>query len=112
MITKKARMKLLLLYIVLNLIIGTLYSLIRVNQPTTLTQLDGTIVNVQVIGDHVYLRFHDENNHTIIQDKETWIWCWAEEDGKGGLKATQYPVHLHTPESIGISPGVNISQIA
>jgi hypothetical protein len=76
------------------------------NMPTTRIQPDGTEVTflISPIG-HNGLRFHDENNYRIgINNKGFYAWTIQRSDG--GLWTSQYPIHLFSPESLGIEPGL------
>ena len=76
--------------------------------PHNLTQPDGTVINVLTTGDEFHHWPHNENGFTIIQDAVTGFWCWAKAEN-GDLISTGYPIHLHSPESLGLSPKENIS---
>ena len=79
------------------------------NVPTELVQPDGTVVDAFASGDEFHNWAHDEDYFTIIQDPNTGYWCWAiAEDGM--LVSTGYPIHLHTPQSLNLSPRENISE--
>ena len=108
MIIKKTRL-ILWITVIFTLLSGSLYGIFERNMPVTLTQPDGSIFEARYTGEHPIHRFHDENNYTIIQEIGTGIWYWAEEDGKGGLKPNGYQVHLHSPEGLGLKPGIDIS---
>ena len=91
------------------LILKCLYSSWYDNIPNSLEQPDGTIVDVLYSGDNIHQFPHDENGFTIIQDPITGYWCWAIAS-EGLLESTGYPIHLHSPESLGINPYENISE--
>jgi M6 family metalloprotease-like protein len=55
---------------------------------------------------------HDENGFTIIQDLDTGFWCWAVHSTTrmGDVQSSGYPTHLHSPQSLGLEPRINISE--
>jgi M6 family metalloprotease-like protein len=77
--------------------------------PVQITQPDGTILDVFATGDEFHNWAHDADGYTIIQDRDTGNWCWGREVS-GDVVPTGYPVHLHTPQSLGLTPWQNISQ--
>lgn len=79
------------------------------NVPNQLTQPDGTVIDVLYSGDEFHNWAHDSAGHTMIRDIATGYICWARSQG-GDLVSTGYPVHLHTPQSLGIVPHENISE--
>jgi M6 family metalloprotease-like protein len=79
------------------------------NMPAVLTQPDGTTIDVYFSGDEFHHWAHDKEHFTIIQDPESGYWCWAI-PVDGYLMSTEQPVHLHSAQSLGLSPKQNISQ--
>ncbi len=74
----------------------------------TVKQPDGSSLNLFATGDEYHNWLHDENNFTIIQDKQTGYYCYAMRDGEG-VTASPLIVGKGDPRSIGLEPGINIS---
>jgi M6 family metalloprotease-like protein len=79
------------------------------NVQIDLTQPDGTVLEAYATGDEFHNWAHDANNFTIIQDPITGYWCWGREVD-GDVVSTGYPIHRYTPQSLGLTPGQNISE--
>jgi M6 family metalloprotease-like protein len=77
--------------------------------PNTVTQPDGTVVDVLYSGDWHHNWAHDENHFTIIQDPTTGYWCWARTEN-GIMVSTGFPIHRYTPQNLGLTPRQNISE--
>jgi M6 family metalloprotease-like protein len=77
--------------------------------PIELHQPDGKVINAFASGDEFHNWAHDESNFTIIQDPITGFWCWAIESD-GDVVSTGFPIHLHEPSSLHLTPGQNISE--
>ena len=76
-------------------------------EPVQKTQPDGTEITLYESPDgHHKIKLTDENNYRVALSPKTWYYCWVMQDEDGGLYASQYPVHLHTPESLGLKPGL------
>jgi M6 family metalloprotease-like protein len=82
------------------------------NMPSQLTQPDGTVIDVLLSGDEFHNWPHDENGFTIIPDFDTGYYCWAIPAPllSGDVVSSGYPIHLHTPQSLGLQPRLNISE--
>jgi M6 family metalloprotease-like protein len=82
------------------------------NLPSQLVQPDGTVIDVLLSGDEFHNWAHDENGFTIIPDIDTGFYCWAipSPTRSGDVVSSGYPIHLHTPQSIGLQPRINISE--
>ncbi|MEI7595305.1 MAG: M6 family metalloprotease domain-containing protein [Bacteroidota bacterium] len=78
------------------------------NVPQTIKQPDGTILQCYATGDEFYNWLHDENNYTIVQDKNTGFYVYADLVG-GKLVPTSYIAGKSNPKLIGITKGVNIT---
>ncbi|MCL2064030.1 MAG: T9SS type A sorting domain-containing protein [Candidatus Cloacimonetes bacterium] len=74
-----------------------------------LTQPDGTQLDLYITGDEHHRWVHNAEGFTIIQDFNTGYWTWAMLENDN-LIPSNYPVHLFTPQEIGISPRINISE--
>jgi len=85
-----------------------LYSAWIDNVPNQLTQPDGTVIDVLYSGDEFHKWPHDKDGYTMIIEVETGNVCWAVAKD-GDLVSTGKPVHLHSPQSLGLSPRENIS---
>ena len=97
-----------LVFFCLILLSAVLYSAWLDDVPSILTQPDGATIDVLLSGDEFHNWAHDDTGHTIIQDPITGFWCWAKAEN-GNLVSTGYPIHLYSPQSLGISPNENIS---
>jgi hypothetical protein len=102
---KKKRLFVFLIGILLSM---SLHSAWVDNLQGRVTQPDGTMIDVLFSGDEFHVWAHDENYFTIIQDPFTGFWCWAVSKD-GDLISTGYPIHLHTPEFLGLNSRENIS---
>jgi M6 family metalloprotease-like protein len=80
------------------------------NIQSSLTQPDKTVIDVLLSGDEFHNWAHNEDGYTIIQDIKTGNWCWAKTTNEGGLESTGYPIHLYSPQSLGLQPKLNISE--
>ncbi len=78
------------------------------NFPVTVTQPDGSLLNLFVSGDEFYNWLHDEQGYTIIQDPETGYYVYANLV-KGVLVPTQFVVGKANPKLAGLRPYLNIS---
>jgi M6 family metalloprotease-like protein len=81
------------------------------NLPSQITQPDGTVIGILLSGDEFHNWAHDANEYTIIQDPVTGHWCWAvySTTRSGDVESSGYPIHLYTPQSLGLEPRINIS---
>jgi len=91
------------------LLVGNLYPAWLTNVPNTLTQPDGTTINVFYSGDEYHNWVHNKDNYTMLRDPLTGYICWAKAEN-GELVSTGSPVHLHTPQSLNLQPNENISE--
>ncbi|MCL1826608.1 MAG: M6 family metalloprotease domain-containing protein [Candidatus Cloacimonetes bacterium] len=73
-------------------------------------QRDGTEIDLLTTGDEYYHWVHDEKDFTIVLDDKSGDWCWAVGTSDGGITSSGYPIHLVSPESVGIEPKINISE--
>lgn len=78
------------------------------NMPTNQIQPNGDTIHIFVTGDEFYHRYHDANNYTIVQNKAGY-WVYAQADKAGSIVPTQYVVNAVSPEQVGLTPGVAIS---
>ena len=78
------------------------------SMPISLRQPDGTTIEAYLTGDEFYTWTHDVNHYNMIRDFQTGFYCWAILDNDA-LISTGIPVHLQSPNSLGLSPGENIS---
>jgi len=78
------------------------------NVPITITQPDGTVINCFATGDEYYNWVHDADGYTMIRDKNTGYYCYAILSGDE-LTASQYVVGTVTPQSVRLTPNINIS---
>ena len=102
-----------ILFILTILLISTMLNAAWIdNLPSRLTQPDGTVIDVLLSGDEFHSWAHDENGFTIIPDRDTGYYCWAipSPTRSGDVESSGYPIHLHTPQSLGLEPRINISE--
>ena len=76
--------------------------------PVTVTQPDGSILNLFVSGDEYYNWLHDANGYTIIQDPVTGYYVDADLVN-GELVPTQVVAGTADPATAGLQPYLNIS---
>ena len=89
----------------------SLYSTYHRKIPVDLKQPDGTIIIAYATGfDPGYIRYHDENDYTIIKDENTNEWCWATSGLDGWLESTGYAINLYDPKTLGLKPDDNNSR--
>lgn len=79
------------------------------NQPVTVTQPDGSTLDVLASGDEFHNWLHDENNYTIIMDKQTGWYTWAVKSGEK-VVPSQYLVGASDPATLGLTVGVNLNE--
>ena len=78
------------------------------NVPMRVTQPDGTILNCLATGNEFHNWMHDSNNYTIIKNQTSGFYVYAIiENGK--LIPSNFIAGQVDPSSIGIQPGVNLS---
>jgi M6 family metalloprotease-like protein len=77
------------------------------NQPVTITQPDGTEINVLASGDEFHNWLHDANNYTIIQNGDTGWYTWAVRQGNDIIPG-QNIVGQSDPAALGLENGVNL----
>ena len=77
------------------------------NVPTTVTQPDGTVLNLFATGDEYYNWLHDENGYTVVINPKTKYYCYAilENDE---LIASSNIVGKIVPQKIGLKPKINL----
>jgi len=101
----------LLLSGLLLLLVNLLQAAYLHNMPVTQSQPDGTKLELLASGDEYHNWLHDKDNYTIIRNPETGYLCYAVQDGEN-VKASRLVVGQANPQSMGILPGVNISENA
>jgi M6 family metalloprotease-like protein len=78
-----------------------------VNFPVTVTQPDGTKLNLFASGDEFYNWLHDADGYTVMQHPTTGYYVYADLI-HGELIPTRYVVGKVDPAEVGLSPGLNI----
>jgi len=78
------------------------------NEPQTITQPDGTVINCLATGDEFYNWLHDEKGFTIIQNHENGYYTYAVLEN-GLLKPSAFIVGQADPEAVGLTPWTNLS---
>lgn len=76
--------------------------------PVNQIQPNGDTVHFFVTGDEFYHRYHDANDYTIVQARSGY-WVYATADAKGQITPTAYPVGTINPATLGVAPGIAIS---
>lgn len=79
------------------------------NVPRVLIQPNGDTLRCFVSGDEFYLRLHDEKGFTIVQDKQTGYYVYAEKRD-GQVIPTAWVAGTCNPADKGLQPGVRISK--
>ena len=78
------------------------------NVPVTVTQPDGTVLNLFASGDEYYNWLHDAQGYTIMQDPDTGYYVYADLVD-GALVPTKSVAGEADPASAGLAPHLNIS---
>jgi len=86
-----------------------LYAAFLTDIPMEITQPDGTTFNCWASGDEFHNWLHDADNYTIIQDKETGWYSYAQKTGSG-LEPSAFIIGQSNPRSSGLQPGLNIDE--
>jgi len=81
------------------------------NAESEFTQPDGKHITYFITGDEFHHWGHDEQGYIMQEDTKTGYLCWATPQNDE-LVSTGYPVHLHDPKAIGLTPNDNISEQA
>jgi M6 family metalloprotease-like protein len=81
------------------------------NMPVNITQPDGAKIECLASGDEYHNWLHDKDNYTIIRNPANGYYCYAEQNGTE-VVAGSLVVGRDTPQSRGLTPGVNISETA
>jgi len=76
--------------------------------PQKLTQPNGAVINCFASGDEYYHWLHDANGFTIIQNRETGYFVYADKPGDELIPTTLLP-GVDNPSVAGLRPGLNIS---
>ncbi|MCD4829859.1 MAG: M6 family metalloprotease domain-containing protein [Candidatus Cloacimonetes bacterium] len=100
-----------LLVLLALLLAATLPAALIRNQPMTITQPDGTAYDVFASGDEFFNYLHDEAGFTIIPDRDTDWYHYAERSGDD-LIPGPWRVGEVEPEAAGLEPYTLISQSA
>ncbi|MAL65311.1 MAG: hypothetical protein CMF94_04325, partial [Candidatus Marinimicrobia bacterium] len=77
--------------------------------PIILSQPNGQIIECFVTGDQYSRRIHDNEGFTIIMKESDGFYYYADEDGLGGLIATNILAGTPDPSSYGLEPGYAVS---
>lgn len=78
------------------------------NIPVTVTQPDGTVLNLFASGDEYYNWLHDAQGYTIMQDPETGYYVYADLV-KGELVPSEFVAGKADPAAAGLEPHLNVS---
>ena len=79
------------------------------NIPVNLQQPDGTKLSCIVTGDEYYVRLHDENNFTIIQNKEDGYYYYAQFINDEVIP-TIFRADQPVPPDVHLGRGIQISK--
>lgn len=77
--------------------------------PMELHQPDGTVFSCYASGDEFHNWLHDSENYTIIQNKHSGYYTYAQKSGSR-LEPTEYIVGRVNPNQTRLSPGLNIDE--
>ena len=78
-------------------------------QPVTRVQPNGDTVQFFVTGDEYYHRYHDADNYTLLMDTRGY-WVYAQPVAKGGIEPSAHVYGTVDPASLGLTPGLTITQ--
>lgn len=78
-------------------------------EPVSVTQPNGTVLNIYASGDEFYNWLHDKDGYTIIQDEKSGYYCYALADGKN-IIASKYIVGSVNPMYAGFRPWLMIPE--
>jgi len=65
-------------------------------------QPDGTEINIRLLGDEFYSWFEDDKGYTIIQDTQTKVWSYAQQNDLGKLEPSKNLVGKVKPTQLNI----------
>ncbi|MCS7089255.1 MAG: M6 family metalloprotease domain-containing protein [Verrucomicrobiota bacterium] len=65
-------------------------------------QPDGTVIRLRGSGDEFQARFETSEGYTVIYDQKLQAYCYARLAVDGRLVSTGVPVHVETPERLGL----------
>ena len=102
-------MRLLLVFILYLVSYTNLFATWFDNIPRIITQPDGEKIHCFVSGDQYAHRLHDQDNYTIIQNKEDGFFYYAIKDINKKLVVSEFIPGVHDPSLIGLEPGMNIT---
>ena len=88
--------------------ISVLYGAYLENIPANLQQPDATVLNCLLSGDEYYIRLHDENNYTIIQNVEDGYYYYAQLINNE-VVPTIYKANKPVPPRVNFESGVQIT---
>jgi M6 family metalloprotease-like protein len=94
-------------FLFLFFICATLFSAPLENEPVTVTQPDGVVLNIFASGDEFYNWLHDKDGFTIIQDGKTGYYVFAKLENKK-IIPTNFIVGRVNPAFSGLLPGVRL----
>lgn len=97
-----------LLLLVLLGITGSLSAAYLEYVPQKLIQPNGAVINCFASGDEYYHWLHDANGFTIIQNRETGYFVYADKSGDDLIPTLLLP-GVDDPSAAGLRPGLNIS---
>jgi len=98
----------LLLILLFNLAYLSSFSAWLNNEPQTISQPNGKVIQCFASGDEFYNWLHDENGFTIIQNHNDGYYYYAVLDGEQLVPST-YLAESVDPADAGLSPWTNIS---
>ena len=96
-------------YILIVISINFIFSAYLKNIAISLNQPDGTLINCFTSGDEFYHYLHDENDFTIIQNKEDGYYYYAVR-WNDSIIPSDYLVNEVNPNSVGIEKNILISK--
>ena len=99
---------LMMMLLLMTAIVGLQAALIF-DQAITVSQPDGTTLELLASGDEFYNYLHDDNGFTIVQDDVTGYFVYAGIE-RGEVTSSGYIVGSVDPAALGITPGIKISK--
>lgn len=100
-------MKKVLTFLILLFLSANLFSAPVEYEPVTVTQPDGTVLNIFASGDEFYNWLHDKDFYTIVKDSRTGYYVYASLE-KNKIVPTNFIVGRINPDFTGLNPGIRI----
>ncbi|MCF7793849.1 MAG: choice-of-anchor D domain-containing protein [Candidatus Cloacimonetes bacterium] len=98
-------LKIYIFFVVFYLLFNPLFAAFLENVPFEIVQPDGSRYQAFITGDEYYRRVHDNNDYTMLLDRNTGYVVYAIPDGQS-IKISSYVVGRVDPASLGITPNL------